>query len=96
MPLSQFKVCDFIHTFFQHRLELSSSCTVSLSHDPNILDSSRITELSIPSTIETLWIARGAGLRLAVTVRLKDIAMYGNGTGVFIEQLKLALRDAEV
>ncbi|MCJ1244334.1 hypothetical protein MMC30_001532 [Trapelia coarctata] len=95
MPLSQFNVCDLIHTLSQHQLKLFSNCIISVSHDSNVLDSSRITELSIAPTIETVWIARGAGLRLAVTVKLDGISMNGNGTGVFIEQLGLALQNAE-
>lgn len=98
MPSSQFDVCDLIHTFSEHRLKLSSKCTVSISENAEDLISSLITQLSTPPTIASLWIARGPGLRIAVTLKFADgvTATDGNGLEVLIEQLGLALQDAEV
>ncbi len=98
MLSSPFDVCDLIHTFSEHRLKLSSKCTISISQNAEDPISSLSTELSTPPTVASLWIARGPGLRIAVTLKLADevTAMDGNGIEVFNEQLGLALQNAEV
>lgn len=98
MPLSQFDVCDLIHTFSEHRLKLSSKCTISTSHNGEDPGSSLTSQLSTPPTIASIWLARGAGLRIAVTLKLPDEVTVTNSNGieVFVEQLGLVLRDAEV
>lgn len=98
MPSSQFDVCDLIHTFSEHRLKLSSKCTISIAQNAEDPISSLITQLSTPPTVASLWIARGPELRIAVTLKLTDEVTVtdGNGIEVFIEQLGLALQNAEV
>lgn len=96
MSSSQFIICDLIHTLTQHHLKLASTCTISLSTNPDVLESSYLSRLSSPPTVQTLWAFRGAGLRVTAAVKLDGLDVDGKGTEVFVEQLGLAIRDAEV
>ena len=89
-------VGQIVHTFSQHLLKLSSSCSIQLSHALGSGDT-----LTIPLRAEQLkssgwWIARGEGLRLAIDLALDGITVDDFDRQKFIEELGIILKDAEV
>ena len=66
--LREIDVCKLIHSNSEECLELSSSCSILLSSTTNHAGSSDITSTADLVTHRQVWVDRGEGLRLCISI----------------------------
>lgn len=95
MSVATVDIGKLVHTFPERSLKLSSTCSIRLAYPPDFLfpTASPITGL-IPAG--GLWIARGNGLQLSLSVELDGISMDDSRRRELIEDLGTVLKTAEV
>ena len=97
MPVTRIDICDLIHTRPEESLEISSSCSIVLTH--NVPTSSILDEIAAASelpTFENLWVQRSGRLRLSIALVLDAISLTNQQKEIFVSQLGTNFTNAEV
>ncbi|MCJ1283847.1 hypothetical protein MMC26_003178 [Xylographa opegraphella] len=97
MPITRIDICDLIHTLLEEGLELSTSCSIVLTH--NLATGSILDEIAAVSKLPTfvnLWVQRSGRLRLSITLVLDAISSNCQQKEIFQKQLEKSFANAEL
>ncbi|MCJ1392227.1 hypothetical protein MMC18_005094 [Xylographa bjoerkii] len=97
MPITRIDVCDLIHIRSEESLEISSSCSIVLSHSVktgSVLD--EIASASYRPTFEKLWVQRGSRLHLSIALVLDAFSLSNQEKDDFVDRLGTSFTDAEL